>query len=93
MNTPAASPAVATTTREAANRHDVPRFEIDPKWPKPLPAGWITGQRAAYEYLCSSIELFPSGGDMESLMTSCGFSRVTTHRLSLGIASLYEAEK
>ena len=44
MNTPAASPAVATTTREAANRHDVPRFEIDPKWPKPLPAGWITGQ-------------------------------------------------
>ena len=44
MNTPAASPAVATTTREAAARHDVPRFEIDPKWPKPLPAGWITGQ-------------------------------------------------
>ena len=44
MNTPAASPAVATTTREAATRHDVPRFEIDPKWPKPLPAGWITGQ-------------------------------------------------
>lgn len=59
----------------------------------PRIAGWITGQRAAYEYLCSSIERFPSGRDMESLMTSCGFSRVTTHRLSLGIASLYEAEK
>jgi len=44
MNTPAASPAVATTTREAAARADVPKFEIDPKWPKPLPAGWITGQ-------------------------------------------------
>jgi len=59
----------------------------------PRIAGWITGQRAAYEYLCSSIERFPSGHDMESLMTSCGFTRVTTHRLSLGIASLYEAEK
>ena len=44
MNTPAASPAVATTTRATAARADVPRFEIDPKWPKPLPAGWITGQ-------------------------------------------------
>ena len=21
-----------------------PRFEFDPSWPKPLPAGWITGQ-------------------------------------------------
>src|SRR5205823_2720852 len=22
----------------------VPRFEVDPSWPKPLPEGWITGQ-------------------------------------------------
>ena len=21
-----------------------PKFEVDPTWPKPLPAGWITGQ-------------------------------------------------
>lgn len=59
----------------------------------PRIAGWITGQRAAYEYLCSSIERFPSGAKMESLMTSCGFKSVTTHRLTMGIASLYEAEK
>ena len=43
MNTPAASPAVATAIREPA-RSDVPRFEFDPTWPKPLPDGWITGQ-------------------------------------------------
>jgi DNA-binding beta-propeller fold protein YncE len=43
MNTPAASPAVATATREST-RSDVPRFEFDPTWPKPLPEGWITGQ-------------------------------------------------
>lgn len=57
----------------------------------PRVAGWITCQRAAYEYLCSSIERFPSGKDMEALMLDCGYSRVKTHRLSLGIASLYEA--
>ena len=43
MNTPAAAPAVATATREST-RSDVPRFEFDPTWPKPLPEGWITGQ-------------------------------------------------
>ena len=40
MNEPAASPAVAATRSLA----DVPRFEFDPTWPKPLPEGWITGQ-------------------------------------------------
>lgn len=59
----------------------------------PRVAGWITGERAAYEYLCSSIEKFPSGREMEKLMLSCGFSSVTSYRLSFGIASLYKAEK
>ncbi len=57
----------------------------------PRIAGWITGQRAAYEYLCGSVERFPSGRDMESLILACGFSSVKTHRLSFGIASLYVA--
>lgn len=59
----------------------------------PRIAGWITGQRQAYEYLCSSIERFPSGQQMEELMRSCGFQKVTTHRLTFGIASLYQAVK
>jgi demethylmenaquinone methyltransferase/2-methoxy-6-polyprenyl-1,4-benzoquinol methylase len=59
----------------------------------PRIAGWITGQREAYVYLCGSIERFPSGKKMESLMLSCGFSSVKTHRLTFGIASLYEAMK
>jgi demethylmenaquinone methyltransferase/2-methoxy-6-polyprenyl-1,4-benzoquinol methylase len=58
----------------------------------PRIAGWITGQRAAYEYLCSSVERFPSGVEMEKLILSCGFDSVQTHRLSFGIASLYVAE-
>lgn len=59
----------------------------------PRIAGWITGERAAYEYLCSSIEKFPSGRKMEELMLSCGFSSVESFRFSFGIASLYKATK
>lgn len=59
----------------------------------PCIAGWITGQREAYVYLCGSIERFPSGEQMESLLLSCGFTSVKTHRLTFGIASLYEAVK
>lgn len=59
----------------------------------PRIAGWITGQRAAYEYLCSSVERFPSGVEMEKLILSCGFKTVRSHPLSLGIATLYVAER
>ncbi len=57
----------------------------------PRIAGWITGQRAAYEYLCGSVERFPSGVDMEKLILASGFASVETHTLSFGIASLYVA--
>ncbi len=59
----------------------------------PSIAGWLTGKREAYEYLCSSVERFPSGVAMEALIRENGFQSVTTHRLSLGIASLYVAQK
>ena len=55
----------------------------------PRIAGWITGERAAYEYLCSSVERFPSGKAMEKMILGNGFDRVQSHRLSFGIASLY----
>jgi demethylmenaquinone methyltransferase / 2-methoxy-6-polyprenyl-1,4-benzoquinol methylase len=59
----------------------------------PRIAGWITGQMEAYVYLCGSIERFPSGKEMESLMLNCGYTSVKTHRLTFGIASLYEVVK
>jgi demethylmenaquinone methyltransferase/2-methoxy-6-polyprenyl-1,4-benzoquinol methylase len=57
----------------------------------PRIAGWITGQREAYEYLCGSIERFPSGKDMEKLITANGFQSAAGTPLTFGIASLYEA--
>lgn len=59
----------------------------------PRIAGWITGKRAAYEYLCGSIERFPSGKDMESLIAANGFASARGTPLTFGIASLYEAKK
>lgn len=59
----------------------------------PRIAGMITGHRDAFEYLCQSIERFPSGQAMESLLVANGFSSAQTTPLSFGIASLYEAVK
>ena len=59
----------------------------------PRIAGLLTGHRDAFEYLCQSIERFPSGKAMEALLTANGFREATTKPLSLGIASLYEAVK
>ena len=37
--------ATATATaRAVVSESSVPRFELDPRWPKPLPEGWIGGQ-------------------------------------------------
>ena len=59
----------------------------------PRLAGWLTGERDAYEYLGGSIERFPSGPAMEALLTGQGFSTARTRSLSGGIASVYVAEK
>lgn len=59
----------------------------------PKLAGAITGQRAAFEYLCRSIESFPSGRDMEALMLANGFAQAKARPLSFGIASVYAATK
>jgi demethylmenaquinone methyltransferase / 2-methoxy-6-polyprenyl-1,4-benzoquinol methylase len=56
----------------------------------PRMAGWVTGQRDAYEYLGGSIEAFPSGPAMTSLMESCGFSETDATPLTFGVVSIYQ---
>lgn len=70
-----------------------PLYLIYLKRVMPRIAGWITGERAAYEYLCSSVEKFPSGKAMEEMIHQAGFAKVRSHRLTLGIASLYIGSK
>jgi len=57
----------------------------------PRMAGWLTGQRDAYEYLGGSIEQFPSGNDMLSLLQSCGYQTPTATPLTGGVVSIYQA--
>lgn len=57
----------------------------------PAIAGWLTGERDAYVYLGDSIEKFPSGAAMCSLLGATGFDEAKAERLTGGIVSLYTA--
>ncbi len=59
----------------------------------PLIAGALTGERQAYEYLCKTIEQFPSGDAMCCLICQNGFREAKAIKLSFGIASIYIAVK
>jgi demethylmenaquinone methyltransferase/2-methoxy-6-polyprenyl-1,4-benzoquinol methylase len=59
----------------------------------PWIAGLLTGKREAYDYLCRSIEFFPSGAAMETLMKENGFKDASSQPLSFGIASVYVARR
>ncbi len=59
----------------------------------PLLAGWLTGDKSAYQYLGATIEHFPSGTAMEAILHASGFSGARSRPLTGGIVTLYEAEK
>ncbi len=56
-------------------------------------AGFVTGEPAAYEYLGESIERFPSGETMLTLLQECGFREPAERPLSAGIVTLYTAAR
>jgi demethylmenaquinone methyltransferase/2-methoxy-6-polyprenyl-1,4-benzoquinol methylase len=57
----------------------------------PRLAGWLTGEGDAYRYLGASIEAFPHGPALASLLEDAGFQEVTWEPLSGGIVTLYTA--
>ena len=59
----------------------------------PTLAAFLTGEKAAYEYLGDSIEKFPQGAPMCDLIETAGFSSARCLPLSGGIVSLYTAER
>jgi len=56
-------------------------------------AGWLTGEKGAYEYLGQSIEQFPHGPAMCALLEGLGFSQATHQSFSGGIVGLYTAAR
>ncbi len=59
----------------------------------PKIAGFITGQKAAFEYLSNSVEAFPSGVAMCGLLNGNGLREAVATPLNFGIASIYVAQK
>ena len=59
----------------------------------PTVGGWVSGDKAAYRYLNTSIEAFPYGQDFATLMTDAGFQKANVHSVTLGIANIYEGIK
>lgn len=58
----------------------------------PLLAALVTGQRDAYDYLGASIEKFPSGRAMLSLIEAENFHSARGISLNGGIAAIYTAQ-
>ncbi|MCF7729909.1 MAG: ubiquinone/menaquinone biosynthesis methyltransferase [Chthoniobacterales bacterium] len=56
-------------------------------------AGWVTGNSNAYEYMGGSIEAFPSGKKMLSLLKKCDFFHATADPMTFGIVTIYTAAK
>lgn len=53
----------------------------------------ISKDDAAYTYLPESVGAFPYGKKLNTIIEKCGYRNAKNHSLSLGIASIYTAEK
>jgi demethylmenaquinone methyltransferase/2-methoxy-6-polyprenyl-1,4-benzoquinol methylase len=53
----------------------------------------ISSDNSAYSYLPASVDSFPYGKKLNTIIENCGYSKAENHPLSLGIASIYTAEK
>jgi demethylmenaquinone methyltransferase/2-methoxy-6-polyprenyl-1,4-benzoquinol methylase len=57
----------------------------------PIIGGIISKSREAYEYLPATVDEFPSGEAMLTMLRTAGFTRTESHPLTLGIVSVYLA--
>ena len=59
----------------------------------PRIAGWVTGNREAYEYLVRSIYEFWDREEMVAMLKRTGFTNVSTRLLTFGVVTIYIADK
>lgn len=59
----------------------------------PRVAGWVTGDRKAYDYLNESIESFPGRAALAEEIRTAGFSTVSAQPMTFGIVALHAASK
>ena len=59
----------------------------------PALAGWLTGDRAAYEYLGTSIEAFPGREAVSAEIRAAGFPAVSATPMTMGVVALHAARR
>ena len=55
--------------------------------------GLLSGDSNAYGYLNKSVEKFPYGSAFIELLEKAGFNKISYRPLTLGIATIYQADK
>jgi demethylmenaquinone methyltransferase/2-methoxy-6-polyprenyl-1,4-benzoquinol methylase len=68
-------------------------FSIYSKVVMPIVGRLISGDDSAYTYLPQTMKAFPQGEVMHDILLKNGFSRANFRRLTMGICTLYVAEK
>lgn len=68
-------------------------FGIYSKVVMPVVGRLISGDDSAYTYLPETMKAFPQGEVMREILLKNGFSQATFRRLTMGICTLYIAEK
>jgi demethylmenaquinone methyltransferase/2-methoxy-6-polyprenyl-1,4-benzoquinol methylase len=63
------------------------------KFVLPLIGKLLSKDNAAYSYLPESVNAFPHGKELNSIIENCGYTNAKNHPLTMGIASIYTAQK
>lgn len=63
------------------------------KYAMPIIAKALSTEQRAYEYLPESIAAFPQGREMMLILKDNGFTNIRLRRLTMGITTMYIAEK
>jgi len=63
------------------------------KFVLPLIGKLLSKDNAAYTYLPESVKAFPHGKELNSIIENCGYTNAKNHPLTMGIASIYTAQK
>ena len=68
-------------------------FNVYSKVVMPVVGRLISGDNSAYTYLPETMKAFPQGEVMREILLKNGFSQATFRRLTMGLCTLYVAEK
>jgi demethylmenaquinone methyltransferase/2-methoxy-6-polyprenyl-1,4-benzoquinol methylase len=70
-----------------------PMYDFHLRHIMPVVAGWLTGDRGAYDYLGGSIAAFPDRAALSAEIRAAGFADVTASPLTTGIVALHTARR